>query len=71
MLSLGLFTWDVYIITQGEAEGNNVNFEGKEYGFILQIPMLSLGLFTWDVYIITRGEAEGNNVNVEGKESQG
>ena len=30
MLSLGLFTWDVYIITRGEAEGNNVNVEGKE-----------------------------------------
>ena len=29
MLSLGLFTWDVYIITRGEAEGNNVNVEGK------------------------------------------
>ena len=30
MLYLGLFTWDVYIITRGEAEGNNVNVEGKE-----------------------------------------
>ena len=30
MLSLGLFTRDVYIITLGEAEGNNVNVEGKE-----------------------------------------
>ena len=30
MLSLGLFTRDVYIIARGEAEGNNVNVEGKE-----------------------------------------
>ena len=30
MLYLGLFTWKVYIIARGEAEGNNVNFEGKE-----------------------------------------
>ena len=30
MLSLGLFTRDVYIIAWGEAEGNNVNVEGKE-----------------------------------------
>ena len=29
MLSLGLFTWDIYIIPRGEAEGNNVNVEGK------------------------------------------
>ena len=70
MLSLGLFTWDVYIITLGQAEGNNVNVEGKEYGFILLIPMLYLVLFTRDVYIIARGKAEVNNVNVEGKESQ-
>ena len=30
MLSLGLFTRDVYIIAQGKAEGNNVNVEAKE-----------------------------------------
>ena len=29
MLYLGLYTQDVYIITRGEAEGNNVNAEGK------------------------------------------
>ena len=30
MLSLVLFTLNVYIITRGKAEGNNVNAEGKE-----------------------------------------
>ena len=29
MLSLGLFTLAVHIITRGEAEGNNVKVEGK------------------------------------------
>ena len=29
MLYLGLFTWNIYIIIRGEAEGNNVNVEGK------------------------------------------
>ena len=29
MLYLGSFTRDVYIIARGEAEGNNVNVEGK------------------------------------------
>ena len=30
MLSLGLFTCDVYIIARGQAEVNNMNVEGKE-----------------------------------------
>ena len=30
MLSLGLFTQDVYIIAWGKADVNNVNVEGKE-----------------------------------------